>query len=358
MKFKFSEKTIYLSLLIFLPLSIFLSWNIGKKLAEKEFNQKALESTKLAGDWFDKIQTKQGDFIYEIDTKTGKTKDGNNIVRQAGSLYGLAQVYRLGKSEQDKKTLEKGYKYFQNYLQENSVQNNAKALLLVSLIEFMQADSQNQKIYLSWAKELANYLVTTQLDNGGFSYHGLDGDESDYNNGETFYALMRMNDLQADEDYLLVSQKAADYFIVKYGKDKFVNLSFFSWGMAGFAYLYQQDSQSRYWQFMKQSTDKFINSYKVNQPKGNLGVYIEGISHVAWIAKEQDKNYYSQLKNFSKDSLIYLLSLQLDGPLSKRHSSFDNLKGSFCYDYICNSVRIDIVHHITSALFLYLTKVI
>lgn len=354
------------------------------KLSTKDLE----ESMHLQGEWFIKNQTTRGDFIYEREVETGDIVEGYNDVRQAGSLYALAQLYKYSKNEDLEKTVQRGINFFKVYAEpqegspsaiainfKGSTKSNTVALFLLAIIEYMEASEEAKEEHLEFAEQLANYLVTTQLDSGGYVYkYYTENDaeepykESDYNNGETFYALLRMYKLTGNETYLESANKAAPYLIEKYGSEG-INLSFYAWGMEGFAHLYDIDPKEEYWEFLKSYTNKylvahgnkvatyFLNEYQVNPPKGNLGVYMEGLAHVAWIAKEKDPEYYDLLKIYMENSLDYLLSLQVDGPKTERTSDNDFIKGGSCYDYFCDTMRIDIVHHILSGNYLYLTLV-
>lgn len=352
-----------LTLIIISGLVFFLVTGYKKR----QLNNYLKESLELATDWFTRNQTEQGDFIYEINTLTGKPLETYNIVRQAGSLYSLAQSYKFTKNPATAQTLEKGFAFFTNYfvqpnpeqiqvVYKDSKQHNTSSLLLLALIEYMEADKKNKDKYLETAKNLGNFLLTTQKENGGFSYQPGSSEESSYNNGETFYALIRLYLLTGDSRYLESAQKASQYFEKEYLQQ--IDLSFYAWVVAGLAYLYKIEPKQEYWNFMKIYTDKYLDSSnKAKAPSGRLGFFLEGVTHNAWIAKEKDKQYFQKLDKYLKTSFYYLLGLQFNGPYSRRKTNFSNLSGAFCYNYYCQKVRIDLVHHNMSAIYLYLTKV-
>lgn len=331
----------------------------------------------LYGDWFLRNQTEEGDFNYEIDVKTGEILNSNNIVRQAGSLYSLAHAYKYTKEKEYKIGIEKGIKYFSSFLEnvdnivptkrinyEGIISSNTTALFLLALTEYMEENPTARLEYMSLSKELANYLLLTQNDKGGFSYNLGNSEESDYNNGESFYALIRAYKINNDPIYLEGAKKAANYIISKYSKEKF-NYSLYSWAMQGMAHLYKVEPDERYWDFMKSYSNQFLFGYgkntysyftdqKGNPPKSNLGVYLEGLNHVAWVARNKDTTYYEALKDFIQMSLKYLMTLQINGPGSDRKSNIEIVSGGICYDQSCVTQRIDIVHHNLSAIYLYL----
>lgn len=361
---------------LILPLFLLGCWQVGFKLRtaidQKKLNSDFLEAMLLTTNWFITNQTKEGDFRYELSVDSNQPTSNYNIVRQAGSLYSLAQVYKYNRDPKLQDTLENGFSFFKALtipekeatagavIFQTKKQTNASALFLLALIEFLETNPSATKDYYPLAQQLANFLVSTQKDSGGFAYQpDVNQEESDYNNGETFYALTRMYLLSREPSYLNSARKAADHFL-KYYTPSLPNMSFYSWGMAGFAYLYSIDPQESYWQFMRLSTDAVLTKQGktlLSQSflKGGWGVFLEGIAHVAWIAKEKDLSYFHQLKRFYAQALRNLLRLQVNGPFSSYTSDFENIRGGMCYDSLCQTQRIDITHHNLSAIYLYFT---
>ncbi len=343
------------------------------------FRQTANQSLKLYADWLIKNQTDAGDFVYELDVQTGQRIPGNNIVRQAGSLYSLGHAYAHTKNSSYRAGIERGIHYFQQLFEsvdnfsptvriahQGSRKSNAVALFLLAIIEYVEADPETNQHLIPTAHQLARYLLMTQTDEGSFLQTMDPEEESDYNNGESFYALIRMYRLTSHTPYLKSAEKAATYIENTYSQKRF-NTSLFAWAMEGFAYLYQIDKNPIYWNFMKTYTDRYLNSQGKNitnylhdksqkPPAGNLGVYLEGVAHTAWVAKEVDPLYHRQLVTYMEESLRYLMTLQLNGPYSNRKTTFNQLSGGICYDHSCKTQRIDITHHNLSALYLYLHR--
>jgi hypothetical protein len=373
------KKYIYLSLAIISFLGIvFLIFRANLPVS---FNNNLEKSMFLYADWLVRNQTGDGDFNYELDVNTGEVLEGYNIVRQAGSLYSLAQVYRYEGGEKYEDSIEKGIQFFQSYYEDiekeipttainhdGTKKSNTVALYLLALIEYMEEDTQAREKYIDEANRLANYLLLTQKEDGSFIYLLDTGKESDYNNGESFYALIRMYKLTSDERYLSSATKAAEYILSKYSNEEF-NYSVYAWAMEGFAHLYEIEKDSRYWNFMKMYTEEYFKVSGISvsiyfdtstgyPPKANLGVYLEGLAHVAWIAKDRDYDFYITIREFMGNSLKYLMSLQIDGPRSDRETGFELISGGICYDYECATQRIDITHHNLSAIYLYLRYVI
>ena len=363
--------------IIFLILVLVGRLLVDDVIKEREFHNDLKQSLVLYGDWLVKNQTERGDFNYELDVQSGEVSDSYNIVREAGGLYSLCHAYKYTSDCEYQLSIEKGITFFEtlfeeventvpttriNYLDERK--SNAVAIFLLALVEYMETDSDIKSKYLNMSKELANYLLYTQLESGGFLVTLDPKTESDYNNGEAFLALIRMYKVTGDERYLQGAQRAADYIISKYSKEEF-NSAIYSWAMQGFAHLFTVDANPKYWDFMKFYTDSYFNSSGLyvskyfekeyaNPPRASLAVFLEGLSSVAWIAKETDSDYYSQIMEYTERSLGYLMTLQINGPKSLKTSEFELLSGGICNDELCTKQRVDTTQHNLSAIYLYL----
>ena len=360
--------------------SIFSAWavlHLIRVLPKESFEQKIIGSITRQGDWFVRNQTTAGDFVYERYAATGEVKEGNNIVRQAGALYGLAQLYSYTKDPAIEQTLEKGFGYFRTLTATQSAEvlavthneetlTNTTALLVLGLAEYLEADNQNKTTgNMEYLARLSNYLVSTQVATGAYiNDYEPDPDESDYNNGETMYALIRSHSVTQKESYLRSVQRMAAYAMDHYGNQEF-NSSFFSWGMAGFAYLYAVDPNEMYWEFMRKYANKYMsargNGYEqflahksdaVVTPGSS--VFLEGVDHIAWVAKDKDVVLYRILKRHVQNVLDFLLTYELDSPYGTYASGIDSVRGAICSQKECETTRIDFLQHNISAIVLYL----
>jgi hypothetical protein len=364
-------------LIILVILSGLAVLRLIKLLPKESFEQKIVGSAKRQGDWFVRNQTEAGDFVYERVAATGEIKAGNNIVRQAGVLYGLSQLYGYTKDPKLEQTLEKGFAYFRGLtatpsaevnkiVYNDDTQSNTNALLVLGLVEYMEADKKHQTIQnLEYLVRLSNYLVATQIASGSYiNDYTPKVAESDYNNGETMYALIRSYKLTQKEHYLTSVKRFANYAIQHYGNKSF-NSSFFSWGMAGFAHLYTVDPNDRSWEFLQAYTDKYMtsrgNGYeqyltgntKTDIPPGS-SVFLEGVDHIAWIAKDRDTALFRRLRQHVRKMLGHLIIYEIGSPYGKYTAAGDTVRGAVCSQVACETTRIDFLQHNMSAILLYL----
>lgn len=353
-------------------------WLASVQIKEEKFKQKITNSIERQGKWFVQNQKEGGDFIYERTVATGEANERNNIVRQAGVIYALAMLYHYNHDSDTQQALEKGFAYFQGLTKiqnteassityNNRTPSNATALLILGLAEYIETDEKHKTAEnLEYLVKLSNYLVSTQTLSGAYinNYTTMGPVESDYNNGESMYALMRSYNITQKETYLLSVKRMADYALDYYGKQKF-NSSFFSWGMAGFAHLYQINPDDRYWKFLKIYADKYMSGrgtsyeqYLLHKSVSNISpgtsVFLEGVDHIAWIAKTKDKILYINLKLHVQKMLDYLLMYEINSPYGKYNSKSDMVNGAICSQITCETARIDFLQHNVSAILLYM----
>lgn len=347
-------------------------------LPKETTEQKFTASIKRQGAWFVRNQKPEGDFVYEQISATGEETETNNIVRQAGALYGLGHVYRLSNDPSVSETFEQGLEYFKTLTStpsadmaaithEDATYTNTVALVVLGLSEYMDADEKHKTTEnLEYLVRLSNYLVSTQTPEGSYINEYVSTPSiSDYNNGETMYALMRSYNLTQKEAYLMSVKRMADYAIAHYTKEKF-NTQFFSWSMAGFAYLYKASPDERYWEYMRTTADRYYQAlgelyegylrdseHYAPIPPGS-SVFFEGVDHIGWIAKEKDPALYQKLRQHAKRVLEHLLKYEINSPYGKYKSEDSRVSGAICAKDICETIRIDFLQHNLSAMYFYL----
>ena len=344
---------------------------------KETLEQKLVGSIDRETKWFLNNQKETGDFVYERVSATGEINDANSIVRQAGAMYGLGQAYGYKKDPQVSQSFEKGLAYFKELTatksatvaaisHEDSTYTNTTALVVLGLTEYILADDRNNTLEnLEYLVRLSNYLESTQATSGAYinSYVPTQS-ESDYNNGETMYALVRSYQLTQKDSYLASAKRMANYAITHYGTEKF-HSSFFSWGMAGFAYLYTIEPDEKYWKYLTASFDaymkyrgqwyeKYIHTNDGEPVTPGSAVFLEGVDHIGWIAKTKDPVLYKKINRHLRMVLDHLLAYELNSPHGKYRSDSASVSGAVCSQITCESTRMDFVQHHMSAMTLYL----
>lgn len=159
-------------------------------------------------------QTERGNFRYEYDWEKGEYMDDDNAVRQAGALWGVANLRRLCPHPDLDEACRRGLAFYDEYSgttdeggryalypdQEHGYMGST-ALLALTLIELLrnpgQAGSIEQDRWRSTLGEYLRYLVDAQLADGRWpSRYDTDtgrahGDPSAFFDGESLLALTR-----------------------------------------------------------------------------------------------------------------------------------------------------------------------
>lgn len=369
---------IWIVILLFLTVcSSYFVYRLFKLWPKETLEQKLEGSMARETTWLLNNQKEAGDFVYERIAATGQANDANSIVRQAGALYGLGQAYKYKKDPHVAQAFEKGLSYFKNLTatksatmvaisHEDETLSNTTALVVLGLTEYIEADDRNNTLEnLEYLVRLSNYLESTQATTGAYinSYIPTPS-ESDYNNGETMYALIRSYQLTQKDSYLTSVKRMADYAISHYKTDTF-NSSFFSWGMAGFAHLYSVAPDEKYWKYLVASFDtymkyrgqwyeQYLRSKDGEPVTPGSAVFLEGVDHIGWIAKTKDPMLYKKINAHVRRVLDHLLAYELNSPYGKYRSESASVSGAVCSQVNCESTRMDFVQHHMSAMTLYL----
>jgi hypothetical protein len=318
--------------------------------------------------WFVANQKPAGDFVYEYDFVQGKETSQNNIVRQVGGLYGLAQTYRRFPEPKFLDTTTNAILYFQSissaqeidgrtirFIEEpgQSIKNNASALFVLSLSELILTNQILRGTFEKQAREYGNFLVSSQRPDGLFwySYDPVTKtflEESDYNNGESFFALARMALITQDPVYLDAARRAFDGTRNRYGVVP--NTQAYHWFALAFEDWYEVSKDPAVVALLGEQTDRVLkwpsmvaleDYFEKGEPsRYNYGYIGEGVAAAARLmaktGDERAQKYKDALRNIA-DFII-------------KNRRVDNLSGAFCADASCETVRIDMQHHNLSAI--------
>lgn len=227
-----------------------------------------LESFRMGTAFLVKNQKPEGNFGYMYDWLTKEWVSGDNQVRQAGALWGLALCNREKPDLKVEKALKKGLEFWfkqtidgpegtitVRYQNENSTSQGTVALVALSIIEYLTTDikipSKEKKELETKLKGYLDFLKWMQLDNGQFakSYNTLSQTKasfsSPYFDGESMLALAKAANRLGYKDLVPAIEKAArgcaETYLVKAWKDRRDNKAtkgFYQWGSMSYAEYY------------------------------------------------------------------------------------------------------------------------
>ncbi len=227
------------------------------------------ESFKLGSAFLANWQLPEGNFRYMYDWLDGTWVEGDNQVRQAGSLWGVALCHRYRPTPETRAVLDKGLRFWFDhtvdgpdgsltlkYLDEKKIDSGTVALVALSIVEFLKTDDEISDEYRAeLTTKLDGYLaflVWMQLDNGHISRSFRHDKQtkrkksSPYYDGESLLCLCKAARELGHDELVPVIEKAAKgmsrtYTIEAWAEDRDSNQTkgFYQWSSMAFAEYYQ-----------------------------------------------------------------------------------------------------------------------
>ena len=193
-------------------------------------------AAKAAGSYLRRAVDPRGRFLYSYLPKTASTRDDYNILRHAGTVYSMLELYAADGDPEILAAAERALQYLLRQIQPCSVEVDGQHLTAACVVEedevklggnalAILAFSQHAAVtgdptYLAPGAELARWVAGVQAVDGRFAVHKLQyssGEPSDfvsgYYPGEAIFALARFSEATGDTAWLDVAERAATYLI-------------------------------------------------------------------------------------------------------------------------------------------------
>ncbi len=222
----------------------------------------------LAGEYLKNAVKEDGSFVYEYFPRTNQVNSQYNMLRHAGTLCAMAEIYELTGDKSLLAGIQKAVLFLLGTLKpgrigeqevlvaldDGHVKLGANALAILALVKFMDATGSRDE--LETVRKLARWILLTQSPQGRFLIHKQDfvtrkisDFESAYYPGEAVYALSVLYRLDPDERWLDAAEKAANYLIyVRDGGKTIFGLSHDHWLLYGLNALYRQRPRKAYYE--------------------------------------------------------------------------------------------------------------
>jgi len=186
-----------------------------------------LNSAILGGNYLINVTWDNGIFLYEYDPVNDIKSDSYNILRHAGTIYSMLELYDITGDEELLSSAEKAISYLLSFekpygngsgiVYDNAIKLGGNGLAILALAEHARITGDMQ--HLSSMQHLAIYIKESQNDSGGFlskRYYSTEQGsdfESLYYPGEAILSLCRLYALDKNETWLDVAEKGALYLI-------------------------------------------------------------------------------------------------------------------------------------------------
>ena len=189
-----------------------------------------LSSAISGGDYLINAVKADGRFVYSYQPVTDKESDAYNILRHAGTVYAMADLYQQTGDPSLLAALERAVEYLRRQIQkcqvngvfENCIVEQGETKLggnglgVLAFTQYMKATGKMD--LLDDTRSLARWIVSTQNASGEFMIHKVDLPSgeitdfvSDYYPGEAIYALARLYSLDKNEQWLAAASRGAKW---------------------------------------------------------------------------------------------------------------------------------------------------
>jgi hypothetical protein len=191
-----------------------------------------VEAAVAGGDYLARMTDPDGRFTYRYDPATGPKGEDYNLVRHAGTVYAMLELYELSRDVDLLAAAERAIRYLTSALSpcgssgdgtlcvvdDGSISLGANALAVLALTE--HARVTGEETHLDTAAALAEWIVETQAEDGQFLIHrqeypegSVSDFESAYYPGEAVFALARLYGIDPQTRWLDAAELAARWVI-------------------------------------------------------------------------------------------------------------------------------------------------
>ncbi len=341
-----------------------------------------LDSARSGGKYLERAIKKNGKFRYQYDPLSNSYIKEYNLLRPSGTIYSLCQLYAVDPRSELVNAAERAIRFLKFYIKpfhnsravvwKDKVKLGGNALAILALAEYAEVTGRRQDLPLM--KGLAQYIVEDQEPNGGFIStriysSGADtGFRSLYYPGEAILALTRLYELDQDERWLEVSERAAQYLIAKRKDHSLNELVHDHWLMIALERLYRHRPNIKYAEEVfrlaeaiilaqrdgvhrRSKRPEWLGSYYTPPRSTPTAIRSEGLVaayHLAVKLKREDMA--EKALRALRLAAGFQLRTQFSRQAAASYSRPDRLTGGFAASLEDPSVRIDYVQHNISAI--------
>lgn len=192
-----------------------------------------LNAAKAAGDYLAKGLQEDGRFLYLYRPKTDQQYDSYNILRHAGTIHALLELYEVTEDETVLATSLQAIYYLLEALEpcpdpgtglcvveHDTIKLGSNAVAAIALSRYTEITQD--KAYLPLIVELGKRLCSIQKENGEFTHHQQSystGEVSPFVSGfypgEAIFALLRIHRIYPQDQWLNAAELGLNYLMAK-----------------------------------------------------------------------------------------------------------------------------------------------
>lgn len=356
----------------------------GHPIFEELTDELLLVAASGAGNYLEAAVREDGSFVYDYLPKTDEESDSYNILRHAGTIYAMMELYEVTGDEELYEAGERALEYLVDQIEDCSgglcvveddeVKLGGNGLAIIALVEYMNASGDYS--YLSTAQDLADWILSVQGEDGEFEIHKMEysteedtGFISGYYPGEAILALNRLYSVDGDEGWLDAAEAAAGYLInVRDAGVSLASLDHDHWLLYGLNELYRYRPDEIYIEHAFKIVDAIDNLQRQEAgdfPLDWLGSYYtpprstptatrsEGLMAAYQLASDYGyEEEAAHILEMVELGVRFDLGTQFGPWLAMYVHDPERVLGGFHEDLTDYSIRIDYVQHNISALLL------
>ncbi len=236
-----------------------------------------LNVAKLGGDYLINATNDDGSFVYKYDALSDLESSSYNMLRHAGTVYSMLQLYHVTKNKLLLSASERAIDYLLSFkktydnvsciVYDDEIKLGGNALAVIALAEYSKVTGDND--YILAMQDLTKYITLSQKDTGEFickRYYST-GEISDfiseYYPGEALLALCRLYSLDNNESWLDMAEKGAQYLIkVRDAGISTNNLVHDHWLLMSLNELYRYRNNSLYFNHSMRIAESIMNKQR------------------------------------------------------------------------------------------------
>lgn len=317
-------------------------------------------------------QLPSGYFRYEYDFVKGRWSDKDNLVRQAGAAYALAEYLQHSDEQRVRAALARALQAFSAasvpwgegmLLTEQGVPEKAKAgataLALIAGLGYRQVsgDPGFDDTLHAWR----GGLLALRNPEGLFFRRPGSSKESAYSNGEAWLALAVYTTVfPQDRAVQAVLPEVDEAVLERYGRD--ADIGFFHWGLMAAAARYAATNDPRLVAFIRTLLNAYLNELRPHvNPDSNSCYSVEGMVAAVGVLQHVDPSDQALQQLHARIQAEMTKNSALQIPLGARHISLGDKRelhspelrgfaGAFLNGRARPQIRIDATQHCLSAM--------
>lgn len=247
-----------------------------------------------------KAQEENGHFAYEYRPYEDAYTDDDNIVRQAGTFYQLAEVavHDTEDVNELEETLQRSISYFEDLSPTDTFEDRtfrcivngessddcklgATSLALVGVLDVMERYPEHEDTYRSLAEDYMSFILAMKKNNGGFRNLYTVGEniqsakESSFSNGEAMLALVRYYKYEQSDEIKEVLLEMFDYIN---SEEVPFDSALYLWAMAALIDMQELWPNDAHLDYAEEYTDWRIDGFsRRKNTMHNMCAYVEGV---------------------------------------------------------------------------------